>query len=828
MELQLCYYPSVLGGLCDTFCDRNDTCSNNGECNERGRCQCDLWYFGVSCDCSCNGRGICESDGSCTCDARFTGDRCEMTVLNQSAVEDCGNCSARGICVPGQGDFGCRCLDGFFGEVCERSCADCNAENTLSCSQGFCYCKQGFWGPLCEKTCACSTLGTESCDTMDGTCRCRQGWQGLMCDQCATNYYPEGECNIFCNGDSTCNGYGTCSPAGQCVCTGARSVESFCSQCLPHYFPAQDVVRVLGMTDPPLIFAEEIREIEIDCPGPLYFGSSEDTAYNEDNESEENLSSLSNATQTNDTNETNYSNGTIVASDGRCRINITVNVTLNTTDLVEPITSLITACSRYCNPTISCSGFGTCDPVSADCICDKDHFGPDCSGVCSDHCFAEGTEFCSQSAGASTPTCTCKPSYWDTDCRWSCTCTQAGTLSCNDGSSGDGSCLCKPGFIGFACDSCAAYMYPPGECFRRCEEGVDCLQGSCTPFTGVCECETGWEGSNCGCNVDMSPGDSCGGQGFCDDNGACVCDVRVQGAACAESTSYQLAETGCPYCNNAEGQFSCSCAKKLGYYGNNCEVFCNSCNPDNTRTCAILNQVETCYCEDWWWGTDCSRPCPCIRAGSKQCLASTGQCECKEGWAGTYCEQCAPGYYPEGACDVQCDFGTTCHLNGICGPSGTCICNDLWEGEGCTYCTFDGLPEVGDNTTVYQYPPCSTRCSDAATCNGHGRCTDVGLCECDPGYYGGPVVCWDQVMASANGWYRTTEIPDCNIQMPLGPAVRSECSLKCTCTSPGTHFCREGRTGDGLCVCHPGWGGSDCERCAEGGLESVVAKMLLR
>lgn len=80
--------------------------------------------------------------------------------------------------------------------------------------------------------------------------------------------------------------------------------------------------------------------------------------------------------------------------------------------------------------------------------------------------------------------------------------------------------------------------------------------------------------------------------------------------------------------------------------------------------------------------------------------------------------------------------------------------------------------------------------------------------------------------------------------------------LRCSCTSPGTHFCREGcfsqgvpkntflrlflqenrfstcfqprRTGDGLCVCHPGWGGSDCERCAEGGLESVVAEMLLR
>ena len=123
------------------------------------------------------------------------------------------------------------------------------------------------------------------------------------------------------------------------------------------------------------------------------------------------------------------------------------------------------------------------------------------------------------------------------------------------------------------------------------------------------------------------------------------------------------------------------------------------------------------------------------------------------------------------------EFGTTCHLNGICGPSGSCLCNDLWEGhgwhgawdimgcttphhaedighkmytftifynhlhkplpfitklswwhfphfsttqtrsfasvlgEGCTYCTFDGLPEVGDNTTSYPYPPCSTRCS---------------------------------------------------------------------------------------------------------------------
>ncbi|CAJ1458165.1 unnamed protein product, partial [Effrenium voratum] len=412
--------------------------------------------------------------------------------------------------------------------------------------------------------------------------------------------------------------------------------------------------------------------------------------------------------------------------------------------------------------------------------------------------------------------------------RWSCSCTESGTLRCNDGSTGDGACQCKSGFIGFSCDSCAAYMYPPGECFRRCEEGVDCFQGSCTPYTGICECEVGWEGSNCGCSVDMSPGDSCGGRGFCASDGACICDVRFDGGECAASKSYQLAEADCPYCNNNgicveesvqdSSQFVCSCAKKLGYYGNNCEVFCSSCNPLTTRTCAVMSQVEQCYCEEWWWGQDCSRPCACIRAGSKQCLMQTGQCECKEGWAGVYCEQCAPGYYPEGACDVQCDFGTTCHLNGICGPQGTCLCNDLWDGEGCTLCTGDGLPKVEDNTSSMppSMPPCSTRCSDA-TCSGHGACTDVGLCDCDPGWYGGPVACWDAALADLRGWYRSLPaLPDCDFVMPLGAAFRTECHQQCTCTSPGTHFCREGRTGDGLCVCHSGWGGDNCELCAEG------------
>jgi len=106
---------------------------------------------------------------------------------------------------------------------------------------------------------------------------------------------------------------------------------------LPHYFPAEDVLTVIGMTDPPEIYVEETREIEIDCPGEE----------NETDDWEMNLSF-------NDTNGSNGTNGstrgTMVGDRGpRCRVNITVNVSLNTTDMVQPITNLIAACSRGSN-----------------------------------------------------------------------------------------------------------------------------------------------------------------------------------------------------------------------------------------------------------------------------------------------------------------------------------------------------------------------------------------------------------------------------------------------------------------------------------------------
>ncbi|CAJ1390811.1 unnamed protein product, partial [Effrenium voratum] len=285
------YYRSRADGLCDTFCDRNDTCSGSGSCTQRGQCQCDLWYFGEHCDCSCNGHGICD-DGVCKCDVRWDGEFCDEPSASNAS---CGNCSARGIC----GD-GCECLESFYGENCERSCGDCEEESTVSCDLGFCFCREGFWGPKCERQCECGALGTSSCDFTSGACSCREGWQGTSCSECAPNYYPQGQCDVFCEGSSTCGGFGECNDEGACLCFGSRSAESYCRTCLSHYYPAEEATLILGIPDPPEIFVEELREVEVDCPGP---------GEDDDNDSDDfNASNASNAS--------NDSNGSAGESQG--------------------------------------------------------------------------------------------------------------------------------------------------------------------------------------------------------------------------------------------------------------------------------------------------------------------------------------------------------------------------------------------------------------------------------------------------------------------------------------------------------------------------------
>ncbi|CAJ1368605.1 unnamed protein product [Effrenium voratum] len=116
----------------------------------------------------------------------------------------------------------------------------------------------------------------------------------------APNYYPQGQCDVFCEGSSTCGGFGECNDEGACLCFGSRSAESYCRTCLSHYYPAEEATLILGIPDPPEIFVEELREVEVDCPGP---------GEDDDNDSDDfNASNASNAS--------NDSNGSAGESQG--------------------------------------------------------------------------------------------------------------------------------------------------------------------------------------------------------------------------------------------------------------------------------------------------------------------------------------------------------------------------------------------------------------------------------------------------------------------------------------------------------------------------------
>ncbi|CAE8718199.1 unnamed protein product, partial [Polarella glacialis] len=41
----------------------------------------------------------------------------------------------------------------------------------------------------------------------------------------------------------------------------------------------------------------------------------------------------------------------------------------------------------------------------------------------------------------------------------------------------------------------------------------------------------------------------------------------------------------------------------------------------------------------------------------------------------------------------------------------------------------------------------------------------------------------------------------------------SDCNKQCACTGPGVAGCNEGPTGDGTCLCREGWTGSNCDQC---------------
>ncbi|XP_042895037.2 teneurin-m isoform X2 [Parasteatoda tepidariorum] len=101
-------------------------CGNNGQCEE-GRCRCDPGWSGARCDqktCDnrCHDHGQCKN-GTCVCVQGWMGTHCTL----EGCPDNCGGVS-KGQCVQEEGQWSCRCEDGWGGSDCktrqETSCID--------------------------------------------------------------------------------------------------------------------------------------------------------------------------------------------------------------------------------------------------------------------------------------------------------------------------------------------------------------------------------------------------------------------------------------------------------------------------------------------------------------------------------------------------------------------------------------------------------------------------------------------------------------------------------------------------------------------------------
>ncbi|KAK0133009.1 Stabilin-2 [Merluccius polli] len=92
----------------------------------------------------------------------------------------------------------------------------------------------------------------------------------------------------------------------------------------------------------------------------------------------------------------------------------------------------------------------------------------------------------------------CCPGHWGPDC---IECPETAERSCSnngvcsEGMGGNGTCSCKDGFAGTACEDCAPNRYGP-----NCGSECTCVHGLCNSgllHDGKCTCFSGYKGDNC-------------------------------------------------------------------------------------------------------------------------------------------------------------------------------------------------------------------------------------------------------------------------------------------------------------------------------------------
>ncbi|KAK3100523.1 hypothetical protein FSP39_021282 [Pinctada imbricata] len=726
-------------------------------CDPVQGCVCAEGYEGSDCgddidECTVN-PGICSSDmicenldGSyeCLCYAGYT-------KVNNSCVDDdeCASaatnvCPSESTCENNAGNYTCDCNAGY-NQNGIRSCLDIdecttgahNCEQLCENVAGSynCKCEFGFSLNADRVTCTkvsdpCASYGNLTCDyacKLNGTsvsCFCRSGYQlatdGQTCldiDECSDSTLN------LCSDPNTCvnqDGSFTCN------CEDGNKLENDGVTCTPcdefHYGTNCANSCNCGAG------AERCDSVSGCVCMTGWTGDKCDA------DKDECQSSPSVCTGTNT--QCLNSPGSYVCS---CLTGYSlVGSGPDCADIDE--CAGVTACSQTCTNTqgsyvCSCaSGFRLTGGTTCTDIDECSASSP----VCDQDCINTiGSFKCSCKDGFLLNSTTKNTCYAKTECNVGHSCNQ----TCFINTALQDECLCSSGYNLNAdnqtCDN-----------IDECAQGTPCASGTCTDSIPgfICSCDVGkklavdgvtcedceaWKyGTDCNtnCTCVIANSESCNNT-----DGTCTCKTGYEGADCGTDIDECTANTyTCPTnsaCQNTDGSYVCKCNAGFAYaggqcvacdsttYGTNCAGQC-TCNLQNTQDCDDVSGA--CTCKTGWDGTNCTNDIDeCTTnnhtcGSNSHCVNTNGsyRCDCDSGWTGT-----------GGSCNTDID---ECLIPPpICGDHGNCS-----NYPGTYNCTCD----KGWNGTNCEFGNCFI---DRTICTGNTECVQNGTnttCQCLPGY----------------------------------------------------------------------------------------------
>eukprot|EP00762_Andalucia_godoyi_P006940 ANDGO_08280.mRNA.1 hypothetical protein len=209
-------------------------------------------------------------------------------------------------------------------------------------------------------------------------------------------------------------------------------------------------------------------------------------------------------------------------------------------------------------------------------------------------------------------------------------------------------------------------------------------------------------------------------------------EISSQGDGCAACESGKVRnETmvgGCVSCSDGfePNVNRTSCVKcRLGSISNQTLPQCHLCEPGTAPSDDQSRCIE-CPVNTYSNGIETDFTCIACPEGFGTATSARS----------SNCTACLSNRYPSGICNVYCDPVSNCSGHGICNLNGSCKCSLNFTGSQCNVCRANLFPQVSSMNNSDGVSQCSRFCQSNTTCSGHGYCSPLGLCVCDPRFKG--------------------------------------------------------------------------------------------